>query len=138
MRPNIFARMFSKCLSQGVFAEAWKTGELVLLKGDGRLAEDLKSYRPITLLSVLGKLFEKIIARRIMCDIANTTEAMGEQYGFRRGLFTVDAHLALRAAVDSCPEKYVMAIFVDMAGSFDSGRRLWIDFATWVSLRICG
>lgn len=39
---------------------------------------------------------------------------------FLRGRSTVDAHLRLRDIVDGLGEKYVLAIFVDIADAFDS------------------
>ena len=53
-------RLFNSCLKLGVFPTAWKESFLrVLLKGEYKDVADPKSYRPLCILSVIGKLFEK-------------------------------------------------------------------------------
>jgi len=60
--PGQFVRLFNGCLQWGVFPSVWKEGSLrVLLKG-----EDKDAYVPICLLSVIGKLFEKLLKTRLL------------------------------------------------------------------------
>lgn len=42
----------------------WKSGVVKLLKkGDEKPKEDIKSYRPVTLLPVMGKMAERVVVR---------------------------------------------------------------------------
>ena len=60
-------RLFNSCLELGVFPKAWKEGSLrVLLKGEDKDVTDPKSYRPLCLLSVIGKLSEKHLKKRLL------------------------------------------------------------------------
>ena len=59
-------KLYNCCLHQNVFPSQWKKAEIkVLLKSPEKPATDVKSYRPISLLSVLGKVLEKLIAGRL-------------------------------------------------------------------------
>lgn len=54
--------MYNMYLQLSVFPVEWKSGLVIaLLKDPSRVREDPGSYRPICLLSVFGKLLEKII-----------------------------------------------------------------------------
>uniref|UniRef100_A0A7I4YM37 Tick transposon n=1 Tax=Haemonchus contortus TaxID=6289 RepID=A0A7I4YM37_HAECO len=57
------ARLFTRYLSECKVPTSWKTGKTVLLykKGD---PDDIGNYRPICLLSVIYKLFTRVILNR--------------------------------------------------------------------------
>ncbi|KAK6752314.1 hypothetical protein RB195_003622 [Necator americanus] len=61
---NTLARLFTRYLSERKFPKQWKTSKTVLLykKGD---PHDISNYRPICLLSVIYKLFTRVILNRI-------------------------------------------------------------------------
>lgn len=67
--PTIGARvcrLFRSCLRQGVHPPVFKAAEVVILKKPGDKDLSLPdSYRPIALLSCLGKGLERLLARRI-------------------------------------------------------------------------
>ena len=50
--------LFNECMKQGIFPDAYKSAKVIpLFKGGNKV--DMNCYRPISLLPVLGKLFEK-------------------------------------------------------------------------------
>ena len=56
-------RLYNECLRQGKFPKPWKIANLVvLLKGDDKPRSNPKSYRPICLLNIISKIFEKVLA----------------------------------------------------------------------------
>ncbi|KAK6749531.1 hypothetical protein RB195_001879 [Necator americanus] len=67
--------------------DQWKTSRTVLIhkKGD---REDLRNYRPICLMSVLYKVFTKIIVTRISRTLDEAQPQ--EQAGFRQGFCCLD------------------------------------------------
>ena len=61
----LFVTLYNKCLSEGVFPNAYKIAQVIpLFKGGDK--ENVNSYRPISLLPVLGKLLEKLISKHLI------------------------------------------------------------------------
>ncbi|GFY08599.1 RNA-directed DNA polymerase from mobile element jockey [Trichonephila clavipes] len=56
---------FNRCLVNGYFPPAWKHAIITLLPKPGKDAKFATNYRPISLLSTIGKSFEKIILKRL-------------------------------------------------------------------------
>ncbi|CAB0030730.1 unnamed protein product [Trichogramma brassicae] len=65
LRPEAFLRVYSACLSGGVFPSPWKTQRLVLLPKPGRPPDASSSYRPLCMLDTAGKILERIICRHL-------------------------------------------------------------------------
>jgi len=61
----VYEKLFNLVLDTGVVPEHWTTGFLTpIFKGMGQMM-DPQSYRPITILSCLGKLFTSILNERL-------------------------------------------------------------------------
>ncbi|GFX34211.1 RNA-directed DNA polymerase from mobile element jockey [Trichonephila clavipes] len=54
-----------RCLVNGYFPPAWKHAIITLLPKPGKDAKFATNYRPISLLSTIGKIIEKIILKRL-------------------------------------------------------------------------
>ncbi|KAK6742074.1 hypothetical protein RB195_009752 [Necator americanus] len=83
----ILAAHMTSYLQKERIPDQWKTSRTVLIhkKGD---REDLRNYRPICLLSVLYKVFTKIIYTRISRKLDEAQPQ--EQAGFRQGFSCLD------------------------------------------------
>ncbi len=97
----------------------WRTSRTVLLfkKGD---RDDLRNYRPISLLSVLYKLFTKIILTRISRTLDESQPP--EQAGFRKGFSCIDHIQTVSRVIEVCREYHLPLVltFVDYEKAFDS------------------
>ncbi|KAA5606818.1 reverse transcriptase family protein, partial [Pseudomonas aeruginosa] len=116
-------RLFSRCLREGRFPEPWRTGRLVLIPKEGRPRDEPNGYRPIVVLDEAGKLFERVIANRLVQHLENVGPDLApNQYGFRRGRSTVDAVLRVRHLSDcACSEGGVLlAVSIDIANAFNT------------------
>lgn len=117
--PECLKRIYDLCLSTNCFPAAWKAARLiVLLKSPDKVRSDPGSYRPICLLSVFGKVLERMMVNRLerkmcgkMCDM---------QFGFMRGRSTEDAWNRATEWVNDSDKKYVLGVFVDFKGAFDN------------------
>lgn len=119
--PGQFVRLYNGCLQWGVFPSIWKEGSLrVLLKGEDKDEKDPKSYRPICLLSVVGKLFEKLIKLRLSDTSLAPGRISDRQFGFMPGRSTEDAVVELRRMVSSSGGRYAVALLFDISGAFDN------------------
>jgi len=86
----------------------------------GKPAEDVKSYRPISLLLVQNKVFEKLLYRRLT-QLLPPDALPAEQFGFKPKHSTVDqvqrvVHTILTAFE---VKQFCSAIFLDVAQAFD-------------------
>lgn len=83
---------FGTCLKEGSFPDLWKVARLVLIpKGEQEGGGEVKA-RPICLINEIGKVFERIIVKRLNNWMeGNLGSALEEnQCGFRRGRSTMD------------------------------------------------
>jgi len=122
--PHTFARLITSLINEsideGIFPDSLKAAKVipVFKKGD-RL--NLNNYRPISLLPVLSKVFEKVINSQLNVVIDN--EFIDDnQFGFREGHSTEDAVLKLVDKVqrDLSSKLHVVTIYVDVSKAFDS------------------
>ncbi|CAD6196504.1 unnamed protein product [Caenorhabditis auriculariae] len=95
---RLLARHFSKYLSEASIPEQWKTSKTILIPKKGDLT-DLNNFRPISLLSVVYKLFTKVIVNRLEKQLDNFQPP--SQAGFRRNYSCLDHIHALTQAFDS-------------------------------------
>ena len=105
----------------GVFPDAYKIAQVIpLFKGGDK--ENPNSYRPISLLPTLGKLFEKVISTRVIKFLDKSNILSKHQFGFRAKFSTehaiTDIHEKLLKNLDSGLSS--CAIFLDLAKAFDS------------------
>jgi len=122
MLEQVGARCFTQCLRESTFPVDWKLAKLVLLPKPGKPEGEPSSYRPICLLSELGKLFERVLAERLRAHLENCEGLSEEQFGFRKGKSTVDAILRVRESVEAATGegRVALAISLDVANAFNS------------------
>ena len=113
---------FNKCSNLCYFPKVWKTAKVIPIlkpKKDPKLAS---SYRPISLLPCLGKLFEKIIHEKIKEHVTENNIYINKQFGFRNGHST--SHQLLRVSnilKSNKNRKYNSAVaLLDIEKAFDS------------------
>lgn len=71
------------------FPAIWKLSIIILILKPGKLSNLVTSYTPISLLPVLGKLFEKIVLKRL-CIIVETHKVIpNSQFGFGTKHFSI-------------------------------------------------
>ena len=113
--------LFNLCIDQGIFPDPLKMAQVIpIFKGGDK--EDPSSYRPISLLPAIGKLFEKLISKKLL-DFFNKYDLLcKEQFGFRSGFSTEyaihDIYEKLLRNFDQSQNS--CAIFLDLAKAFDS------------------
>lgn len=71
--------IYNKCVLEGVFPEIWKRANITPVHKSGS-RHDVEQYRPISILSVLSKLFERLVHNEIYPILHNSI--IDEQHGF--------------------------------------------------------
>ena len=113
----LFLDIVNKMFQSGEFPKSWKRGVLkIFLKSKDKDPQDIKSYRPVTLLPVLGKTAERLIVFRLENFLENINFYGESQFGFRRGRGTSDAILSVRGWVETSVRRYVLGVFLDISG----------------------
>ena len=113
-------RLFNGILRTGHFPSAWKVGKVIVLPKPGKDRRDPSSYRPITLLSHIAKLFERLLLRRLRPHFPIRDEQFGfrDQHSTTLQLARVLHHLASERNQD----RYTVGVFLDVEKAFD---RVW-------------
>ena len=116
-----FSTVINKCMLLGLFPTELKQA-IVLPFHKGGDTNALSNYRPISLLPLLSKIFEKCLHKRVteFLDIHNVV--CSSQYGFRKGLSTTHA---LREGVGEAVKRldhnfYTIGLFLDLSKAFDT------------------
>ena len=86
----ILAKVFDKCLKESCFPDCWKVSSVVPVFKNVGERSTAKSYRPVSLLSVVSKVFEKLVNKRIVDDLEKCGLFSDFQYGFRSSRSTAD------------------------------------------------
>ena len=117
--------IFRNCLSTAAFPDSWKCANVqpVHKKNDRQLKTN---YRPISLLPICGKIFEKIIFDQVYCFLNRNELLSKNQSGFRPGDSTIYQLVSITSNIYDSFEKYdeTRALFLDISKAFD---KVWHD-----------
>lgn len=126
-RSREVAMVFNQCLEKGLFPGAWKSARLVLIRKPGKPQTLPSSYRPLSLINTMVKLFERVIKRRLEAHLDAVPEEIScHQYGFRKGRSTLDALEAVSGIVQragSCAlagRDLCVLVAIDIANAFNT------------------
>ena len=97
--------IFQNCLRLGKFPSEWKKANVVptFKKGDKQC---IKNYRPVSLLPVCGKVFERLLYNNMFSFFSENDLISPKQSGFRPG--------------DSCTNQ-LLSIAHKILSAFDDG-----------------
>ena len=79
----ILAQLFNKCLKESCFPDCWKVSSVVPVFKNVGERSTAKNYRPVSLLSVVSKVFEKLVNNRIVDQLEKCGLFSDIQYGFK-------------------------------------------------------
>ena len=110
--------LFKFSLSNSMIPDKWKTAIIIMIPKPGKDKTDLKSFRPISLLS---KLLEKIINTRLTSILESNKLISIHQSGFRKNRSTKDHILRLIQDIKSNfnQNKLTGAVLFDVSKAFD-------------------
>lgn len=118
---DALVHIFNLSLSNGQVPEVMKMAKVIPLFKKGDKLEP-NNYRPISLLSSLSKILEKIIHKRTIAFLKNNNILSNSQFGFREKHSTSHALLSfvekVANALDS--SSHMVGIFLDYSKAFDT------------------
>ena len=115
------SHLFSLSVSTGVFPSKLKTSKTIPIfkAGDHTCCDN---YRPISLLSSISKILEKVVATNLVNHLEINNLLFDNQFGFLRGRSTLHNITKLTAKIsqDLNEKKFVIGIFLDLKKAFDT------------------
>ena len=113
--------IFNESFRSGDVPAAWKTALLLPLPKPGKPPTSVSSYRPISLLSCVGKLLERLVANRLTFVLERNGALRPSQGGFRQKLSAVDQCARLEQSIRRAlaSRGVVVALFCDLSSAFD-------------------
>lgn len=114
------AQIMNRSFIEGIFPEALKIAVIKPLHKSGNYS-DPNSYRPISLLTSFAKIFEKILAKRLLCFFRKFGILSNCQHGYIQGRSTETAIFELYQSIMSALEsrELPLGIFLDLSKAFD-------------------
>ena len=119
--------LFQNSIDTRTFPDTWKKSNIVPVhkKGDKQIVDN---YRPVSLLCILGKIFERIIFNSIFEYLEENNLLCPNQSGFRPSDSCENQLLSILHEIYKSfgcnPPKDVRGIFLDLSKAFD---RVWHD-----------
>ena len=111
--------IFKTCLNTGKFPSEWKKGNVVPIhKKDD--TQNVKNYRPVSLLPICGMIFEHLIYN-VMYDLLTKNELLSpNQSGFRSGDSFINQLLSVNHQILNAFHKgfEVCGMFLDIDKGF--------------------
>ena len=116
------ARLFTSSIQIGYIPTASKLATLHMLLKPDKLPSLTTSYRPISLMSSIMKLFERVIEQRLRCYLEDIGFINKYQSGFRQTKSTDDHlfRLSLSVMESFNRREHVVAEFLDIEKAFDN------------------
>ena len=113
--------IINKSFELGVFPASFKIAKVIPIHKKGSTSK-VENYRPISLLSNLSKVFEKLMFQRLNCFMCKYSLLYQHQYGFRKGHSTIDAIINSINMIrsENGSKNNVIGIFFDLSKAFDT------------------
>ena len=117
----ILAELFNKFLKESCFPDCWKVSSVVpVFKNIGERST-AKNYCPVSLLSVVSKVFEKLVNNRIVGHLEKCGLFSDFQYGFRSSRSTADLLTVVSGRIARAFNRSgaTRAVALDISKAFD-------------------
>lgn len=116
----IISKIINNCLIQGEFPDILKIAKVTPVYKKGS-KYDINNYRPISVLPVFSKIYEKVIKNRLLQHLNENGILSPCQNGFLNGKSTESALTTIMEYVyDSIDKKQsILMVFLDLCKAFD-------------------
>ena len=120
--------IINRSWTSGSTPAAWRKGVILAIPKKGKDPGDVNSYRPITLLSCISNLAERLVQTRLAHFLESSALLNPNQSGFRKGHSTINQLVKIiqktfSALEENPPERAHMAL-LDFSKAYD---RVWRD-----------
>jgi len=118
---QLLAGLINETITCGKFPDVLKKAKVIPIFKKGEKT-NMNNYRPISLLPVLSKVFEKVLNKQLTAKLDQYHLIDDNQYGFRPGHSTEDAVIKFIDVIEKAKSKhkFVISIHIDVSKAFDS------------------
>ena len=119
--------IFKNCFSSNTFPDVWEKANVIPVhkKSD---KQALKNYRPVSLLPICGKIFEKLLFNALYSFFEDHKLLNPCQSGFKKNDSCINQLVSITheiySAFDCNPSLEVRGVFLDLSKAFD---KVWHD-----------
>jgi hypothetical protein len=108
-------------LLKGYFQTQWRVTQIILILKPGKPPNELTSYRPVSLLPIVSKVFEKPLLKTLLPVVENNRLIPNHQFGFRQRHPTIEQMHGIVQRINEALEnkQYSSAAFLDISQAFD-------------------
>ena len=120
----ILAELFNKCLKEPCFPDCWKVSFVVSVFKNVGKRSTAKNYHPVSVLSMVSKVFEKLVNNRIVDHLEKCGLFSDFQYDFRSSQSTADLLTVVSDRIARAFNRSgaTRAVALDISKAFD---RVW-------------
>jgi hypothetical protein len=123
LSPNFavgIAELFNHIIVKGEYPDKLKLATVIPIHKSGSRS-NIKNFRPISLLPVLDKIFEKLIYNRLTSFLYSNNIITDRQFGFLNGSNTVLSIMDILSTLIPAlrNKEFAVAIFADLSRAFD-------------------
>ena len=111
--------LINESLSSGVFPKLLKTAKVVPIFKSGKKS-NCEKYRPISILSVLSKVFERVVFERLYKFVQVNNLFYCRQFGFRSKMSTLLALTGITELIRNIAHLDVSCMLLDLRKIFDT------------------
>ena len=113
---------FNHFMKEGIFPDILKIGRITPIYKNKGSKQNFNNWRPISILPIFGKIFEKIIYKRLYCFLTSQNLIYSKQFGFRKGHSTSHAlnHSVNYLTESVANRNHTIGIFIYLSKAFDT------------------
>lgn len=112
-------KLYNIILTSCTFPHDWKTAVLIPIPKKGKNPSHLEGYRPISLLPILSKILEKIIAKRLFQSTTHNFSTLQHAFLPRHGVHSLCHQLEEVLRNNLSSGKHSLVISADLEKAFD-------------------
>jgi hypothetical protein len=83
-------QLFNAVLLKEYFPAQWKVAQIILILNPGKPLNELTAYRPISIIPIVSKVFEKLHLKRLLPVVESNRLIPNRLFGFKQRLSTIE------------------------------------------------
>ena len=113
--------VINNCIDKGIFPNEWKVARVCPIPKVKNPTE-LNEYRPISVLPILSKIFEKVILNQLLSFIETHNVYKTTQSGYRKGHSSISLLMKLKDDIQRAMNnnEVMLSVFADYSKAFDT------------------